>query len=219
MGNIKLLADYYGRRAQEYEQIYNRDDPIRQKEQNDIATAMKKLLAKKRVLEIACGTGYWTKFIVEVVDYVVAMDISDDMLAIARQKGLPSYRVEFCQGNAYDLDPIKVIFNGGVANFWLSHIPKARIDEFLKGFHKKLSSGAIVFMADNVYVPKVGGELIKRPDSKDTFKLRELTDGSKYEVLKNYYDEEQLSYIFSPHGRDVKINIGKCFWWLSYLVK
>ena len=43
----------------------------------------------------------------------------------------------------------------------------------------------IVFVADNVYVPGIGGELVRKSSSADTFKLRELGDGSKHEVLKN----------------------------------
>jgi len=73
-------------------------------------------------------------------------------------------------------------------------------------------------MADNVYVfPGIGGELIKKDNCEDTFKLRKLSNGSKYEVLKNYYDENQLRKIFEPFSREFNITMGNCFWWCSYI--
>ncbi|GAH23357.1 unnamed protein product, partial [marine sediment metagenome] len=73
---------------------------------------------------------------------------------------------------------------------------KCQLNDFLHGFHGKLTSGAVVFMADNIYVPSIGGERIKESGCKDTFKLRELSDGSKCKVLKNYYNANQLRGIF-----------------------
>jgi len=72
-------------------------------------------------------------------------------------------------------------------------------------------------MADNVYVPGLGGELITKPRCGDTFKRRGLSDGSQYEVLKNYYSADQLHEIFQPFSSELKIRMGECFWWVSYL--
>lgn len=214
-----MLGDYYNHRASQYEEIYYRKEPVRQKELKELATAMRNVLAGHYVLEIACGTGFWTKVAAEVAESILAIDISDQMLTIAKAKKMPSKKVKFCSGDAYALDFIKETFDAGLANFWLSHVPKSRVSCFLHGFHKKLKSGAIVFIADNVYIPGVGGELITRPGCGDTFKKRELSDGSQYEVLKNYYDADQLREIFEPLSSELKIRIGNCFWWVSYLVR
>jgi hypothetical protein len=37
-----------------------------------------------------------------------------------------------------------------------------------------------------------------------------------YEILKNYYDADQLRRILSPHARDLIIHVGKRFWWVNY---
>lgn len=213
-----MLNDYYNHRAVEYEEIYHRQDPVRQKEQVEIAACMKNVLSNRCVLEIACGTGFWTAIVAEVAERVVAIDISDEMLAVAKAKGLSDEKVKFCTADAYSLDSIKKTFDAGLANFWLSHVSKSQLNDFLRGFHKKLISGAVVFMADNIYVPGIGGELIKQSGCEDTFKLRELSDGSRYKVLKNYYDENQLREIFEPFSSGLKVRMGTCFWWLSYLV-
>lgn len=214
----RTLEDYYNRRAREYEEIYHRRDAIRQKELADIATAMKDVLVDRRVLEIACGTGFWTAVAAEVAEYVLAIDISEQMLSVAERKYLSSKKVKFSICNAYGLDSISDTFDAGLANFWLSHVPKLQLENFMHGFYKKLTSGAVVFMADNIYIPGIGGKLLRKSGCEDTFKLRELCDGSKYEVVKNYYDANQLREILKPFSSELQIKIGDCFWWVSYLV-
>jgi len=212
------LVQYYSRRAAEYEEIWHRPDPARQAEQSALAAALKECLRGRRVLEVACGTGYWTTCAAEVAEHIYAVDASPQMLELARAKHLPCEHVEIHQGDAYALESILGDFNAGLANFWFSHIPKARLQNFLRGFHRRLGPGAAVFMADNVFVPGVGGEFIARPGVADTFKLRQLADGSTHEVLKNYYQPGQLRDILAPHSNDLHIESRSCFWWVSYVV-
>jgi hypothetical protein len=89
--------------------------------------------------------------------------------------------VKFLLGDAYKLDSVQGRYDFGL----FSHIPRNKIDDFLSGFHKKLQPGSKVFMADNVYVPGRGGELMTKEDSEDTYKLRQLDDGTQYEIIKN----------------------------------
>ena len=213
------LKQYYSLRAQEYEQIYRRNDPVRQGEQAALAVAMQEAIKNRRVLEVACGTGFWTHVVAEVAEHVIAVDIAPEMLAISQAKALPPNRVEFHQGDAYALASVPGTCNAGLSCFWFSHIPKSRLAEFLSGLHLRLGTGAIVFLADNVYISSLGGELITRPGSEDTFKLRSLVNGEKYEVLKNYYDAEQLQSILEPRSNELRVHIGDCFWWTSYLVR
>jgi len=210
------IVQYYERRAREYDQMWQRDEPQRRAEQSTIAEALKGCLKNQHVLEVACGTGFWTGFAAEVAARVCGIDASPEMLALARSKRFPLGRVEFRLGDAYALEKVSGDFNAGLANFWFSHIPKTRIQEFLAGFHRRIGPGAAVFMADNVYLPGVGGRLIEHPGLEDTYKLRELADGSQHRILKNYYDAEALQRILGPLSTDLEIHIGECFWWVRY---
>ncbi len=212
------LPEYYSRRAPEYERMWYRDEPLRQGEQAAIVEVMQRLFADRRVLEVACGTAHWTQFVAATAEWIYALDAAPPMLALAREKQLPPGKVEFHAGDAYALAAVPGNFNAGLANFWFSHIPTARLQDFLHGFHRRLGRGAVVCMADNVFVPGLGGELIIRPGCADTFKQRELADGSKHEVLKNYYDADQLRTILAPHATGLRIHRGQCFWWVSYSV-
>ena len=212
------MEKYYSLRAKEYEEIYHRPDSIRQEELSRISNIPRKIMVERHVLEVACGTGYWTQIVAEVAQRVEAIDTSDEMLAIARAKGLPREKIRFCTCDAYVLDFFSGTFDAGLANFWLSHVPKSRLNDFPNCFHRKLEPRSIVFMADNVYVEGLGGELIEKPGCDDTFKLRKLSNGSRYEVLKNYYNENQLCEVLEPFSSNLTIRMGDCFWWLSYLV-
>lgn len=212
----QLLGEYYSLRANEYEQIYFRSEPARQGEISEIAELLKDVVKDRNVLEVACGTGYWTAIAAETAGKILATDISEQMLTIARQKKLPTNKVELRLCDAYSLHSIEETFGAGLANFWLSHVPKAKLISFLEGFHARLKAGAGVFIADNVFVPGVGGELIKEKGCEDSYKLRRLSDGSEHKVLKNYYNEDELRDIFERFSTELMIKTGSCYWWMSY---
>ncbi len=213
------MTEYYSLRAAEYEKIYSREDPVRQAEQQAIIEAMRQAFKDKTVLEVACGTGYWTERYADVAKHVTATDLTVETLEIAMGKSIPNTDFQIC--DAYELSGIagENDYDAVCANFWFSHIPKARIREFLTGLHSKLSNGAVVFMTDNVYVEGVGGSLVSHDDEPDTYKLRQLENGTTYEILKNYYSEIKLRELFDEYADNLKIQMGECFWWVRYQVK
>jgi hypothetical protein len=139
------------------------------------------------------------------------------MLAEAREKAFPA-NVALQFADAYDLGAVDGDFDGGLAMFWLSHVPRARLRAFLDGLHARLLPGSIVYFADNVDVPGVGGELLPPDDSGDTYKLRRLADGGRYRVLKNYFSESELAELLAPGSSDLAIRMGSCFWSARYRV-
>src|SRR6186997_1836630 len=94
----RLMEDYYAARASEYDAIYRK--PERQADLRAIEQWLPPRLAGARVLEIACGTGYWTQFIAPVARHVTALDAAPETLAIAKAR-VPGSNVEFVVGDAY----------------------------------------------------------------------------------------------------------------------
>jgi len=96
------MAAYYAARASHYEEIY--DKPERQAELALLHEKVRDTLRGHDVLELACGTGYWTAQFAPAAASVLATDISPEVLAVARAKGLPVDQVRFALGNAFALD-------------------------------------------------------------------------------------------------------------------
>ncbi len=220
LGNNLNTKMYYKKRAKEYEAVYYRNDPVRQGEQRKIAKALQLVLKGKDVLEVACGTGYWTQFLSRTAKSVYATDIVEEALEIAKTKKYVC-PIQFSIEDAYKLSFSDGTFDGGLANFWFSHIPKSRINTFLKEFHRVLKKGSSVFITDNVLVKSIGGKLVKKPNDENTYKLRELKDGEQFLVLKNYYSKENLLRIFKEHVKNLSprnIFYRKCFWHITYTI-
>src|SRR5258706_12501594 len=95
------LKTYYNRRASEYETVY--DKPERQHELEWLRRRVPGLLAERTVLEVACGTGYWTQFIARKAKKVEACDINESVLENAREKPIPPDRVSFFKVAAVSL--------------------------------------------------------------------------------------------------------------------
>jgi 2-polyprenyl-3-methyl-5-hydroxy-6-metoxy-1,4-benzoquinol methylase len=213
------MKDYYRRRATSYEAIYHRPDAVRLTEQEDLARAIRQHLPGRDVLEIAAGTGWWTVHAAAVARHVLATDVNAETLDIARLKPFDPNRVTFRLADAYDLAALGHRFDGALSCCWLSHVRRADMRRFVIGLHAALSPGAAVFFADNCPVAGQGGDLITRTDEADTYRLRQLDDGSSHLIVKNYFAHEELSALFSADAADLTIHIGQHFWWLSYRLK
>ena len=75
------LRRYYDQRAPEYEQIYLPRDEQHGRELGELSRELRDAVRGRRVLEVACGTGYWTTCAAGVALRVTATDASLAMLA------------------------------------------------------------------------------------------------------------------------------------------
>ena len=210
------MEAYYARRAAEYESIYAK--PERQADLARMRKDIPALFAGRRVLEVACGTGYWTPLIAAQARSVLALDYNDETLAIARSKSYPKGNVRFVQGDAYDLPDWNERFSAAYAGFWWSHVALSRLDSFLKGLHARLHSRAIVAFMDNRYVEGSSTPVSRRDQEGNTYQARRLADGSSHEVLKNFPTAQQIRERLEPLGSDIEFRQYEYYWLASYRI-
>lgn len=210
------LARYYARRAGEYERIYHK--PERQADLAVLHRWLPRLLAGRRVLELACGTGYWTAVIAPSANSVLATDINEAVLAIARTKPCLPGQVEFRIDDAFTPDSIDGDFDAVLAAFWWSHLPRRRLPEFLDTLHARLAPGARVVLLDNRYVEGSSTPIARRDERGDTYQMRRLADGSDHEVLKNFPTERELRELLQPRATAFDYRELPYYWLLSYSV-
>ena len=211
------LVDYYRRRAREYEAIYAKPE-----RQSDLAILKKHLperLAGQRVLEVACGTGYWTVLVARTAAQVVATDATEEPMRIAMSKDYGERNVRFELADAYALSPALGSFDAAFACFWWSHVPLSRVDDFLASLHARLEPGARVLLMDNTWFEGSSTPISERDAEGNTYQLRPLADGSTNRVLKNFPTESELRAALAPHGREFSYRALDYYWLVEYTLK
>lgn len=201
---------YYARRAAEYEKIYER--PERQADLARLRRDIPALFARSRVLEIACGTGYWTPLIAAEAESVLATDYNDETLSIARSKRYPKGNVRFERCDAYALPDWRTRFSGCFAGFWWSHIALAKIDPFLRNLAARLEPGARVAFLDNRYVEGSSTPVSRKDADGNTYQQRRLADGSSHEVLKNFPAAGETRARLGRFGTEVTFAEYEYYW-------
>ena len=212
------MVKYYRDRAREYEEIYEWRDPHRQEEQDLMETELKKAFTGKTLIDIGCGTGYWTQRVSETAKKIVGIDINETVLDIAKSKtyGCPS---EFKIMDGYNITLPKMSFSGVLASFWLSHVLREDMDNWIEHMHKFLEPGATVCIVDNTFIKGTGGNLVTKPNDGNTYKRRTLNDGSQFLIVKNYPTVNELVELFSKYSGGISqknVFFGECFWWIIY---
>jgi ubiquinone/menaquinone biosynthesis C-methylase UbiE len=211
------MLDYYGRRAAEYERIYQK--PERQEDLKHLHRMVPAFFKGANVLEVACGTGYWTEAIAHSVRSIRATDFSPEVLDVARHKAYPAGRVIFEVANGFNLSPVKGRFDAGFAGFWWSHVPRDDQQAFLEGFHACLEPGSRVLLLDNRFVEGSSTPISRTDDRGNTYQVRTLDDGSTHEVLKNFPSLEELHAAVDRAAVDVAVTELPYFWYLTYRLR
>ncbi len=210
--NDKELIEYYRQRAPEYEQIYYRDVPDRRREIDDEAVFLRQVAADKTVLDIACGTGYWTQIAAETAGSVIACDISAEML---REAGRKEYhtRPSFVRADLRHLPFAAGQVDLVLLGFWLSHHPSQDYHSLFAELKRLPGPSGLIWMIDN-NPPAEGPQQhsLGKDEHGNNYKRRYLDDGREYTILKNYFDRDELEGIVSPYF-SVKRFVYKRHYW------
>ena len=153
---IQEQIAYYRARAGEYDEWfyrigrYDHGAELNRRWFDQAAVVMRALhdLAPvENVLELACGTGIWTRELLQVGKHITAIDASPEVIEINRSK-LQSGRVEYIQADLFAWEPEREYDLVAFA-FWLSHVPPERLDDFLAKVYRALRPGGRIFMVDS----------------------------------------------------------------------
>lgn len=213
---MDTLKTYYSKRVQEYESIYHK--PERQHDLEHLKQMLRSLSSGQSVLEVACGTGYWTQGMAEAATSIIAVDNVAEVLEVARQKRIDESKVTFVKADAYDLAPLVGSFSMALVAFWWSHIPKEKIPQFLRSLHGPLTHNSLVVLVDNKYVPGSSTPITEWDSSGNTYQTRTLSDGSEYRILKNFPKETELRDSVESYAEDFDYKELDYFWIATYRV-
>ena len=208
------LEHYYSKRAAEYEQIYEK--PERQHELEWLRGRVPALLRSRTVLEVACGTGYWTQFIGRTANKVHACDINEAVLEIAREKPLRPGKVDFFKADAITLEGTPRGCDAAFAGFWWSHVTKSDLAHFVRNLASRLEPGSVVGILDNQYAEGSSTAISRRDAEGNTYQMRKLANGEEYEVLKNFPTAQELTDALRPVAREAHLEALAYYWLLVF---
>ena len=209
-----MLEDYYKRRAAVYERIYAK--PERQADLRALESWLPGMFAGRRVLEVACGTGWWTPHGARAAVDWLATDINPETMAIAQAKPMPRC-VRFAAVDAYTFAELpEARFDAALAAHWWSHLKKSALAGWIETLHARLEPGARVVFLDNRYVEGSSTPISRTDDEGNTYQQRVLDDGSRHEVLKNFPAADETLAVLGPRARDAAWAENGHYWTLSY---
>ena len=211
--DLAMLA-YYADRAGVYDRIYAR--PERQPDLRILEAEIPSALAGREVIEVACGTGYWTQHIARTARRVLATDLTDETLQIARTKNLPEAVVELAIADAFNLPAERGPFDGALAVFWWSHLRPTEGRAFLESLRKCLSPSALVILVDNLFVEGNSTPISRRDAEGNTWQARKLGNGATHEVLKNFPTEDELRAAVKGFGNNYRYRALEYYWVFTF---
>jgi len=184
------LQQYYQQRAKEHEAVYEK--PERQDDLEMLHVHLQELVSNANVLEIACGTGYWTKTMAKTCRSIQAIDYSTSVLEIAQAKEYGNTPVTFQQQDFWKLQAPKVKYDIVFGGFIWSHIPKEKLIDFLLLLRQQIKEDGKLLFIDNRYVAGSSTSISRTDKNGNTYQLRKLADGTEYEILKNFPDHLEV---------------------------
>ncbi len=209
--NTDMAAYYAARNNFDEEDVENPDgmDAL-----DDIMENLRNLLTDQRVLELACGDGYWTDELSEYAESVLATDINPNLIEQAQARELPEEVVQFAVADA--LDPqVEGDFNACFAGFWWSHVKRQDQIAVIARLRKIIGENGLLVLVDNSQVDTEKTVIARTDLEGNTYQIHTLPDGERYEILKNYYTNSTLRKRLGPLLRDMRVHHFEHYWMLT----
>ena len=141
------------------------------------------------IVELAAGTGWWSPLLAQKATTLWLYDINEEPLDFARQRllahGLAAH-IHVRDAWAEPDRQVDALFCG----FWLSHVARARLGEFLALCRRWLKPGGRMAFIDSRRDPE--SSAIDHPPPENDLSVRKLDDGQAFTIVKVYWQPEEL---------------------------
>ena len=184
---------YYRKMAQDYDETTGQTADL----QGAFARArefLQQLAPVEQMLELACGTGTWTRALLPLGRELTAIDASPEMLALARQK-VGNAVVQFQQADLFQWQPRQQYDLVFFAN-WLSHVPPHRLDAFLGTVARAVRPGGALAMVDQYApMPEDRDIIVRDVEGGAIYAKRSLRGGQTFLIVKVFYDLQIIEHL------------------------
>jgi 2-polyprenyl-3-methyl-5-hydroxy-6-metoxy-1,4-benzoquinol methylase len=183
---IMSLKSTYNRIAEEWHRDHH-DDDWWVKGTDTFASLLK---PGATILDVGCGAGVKSKYLIEKGFRITGIDFSEKMIEIAKQN-VPDGT--FSVKDIYALTELSSTFDGVFAQAVLLHIPKKNILAVMKSLADKVNLDGYVYVAVKE----------KRQEEKEEEIITENDYGYNYERFFSYFTLEEMKFYFQTAGLEI----------------
>lgn len=170
----------------------------------EVVRALTEFAPRGEVLELAVGTGIWTKHLVASAERCSVLDSSKEALDMVKSR--LSYfraRMDYIHADIFRWTPqghYDLVFFG----FWMTHVPPYLFEAFWKLLRVLLKPKGRVFFVDSC---DRGAALVYygNVDQETHIQIREVDAGRSLRVYKVFYEPEQLKSMLKDFGWNATI--------------
>ena len=148
------------------------------------------------IVELAAGTGWWSTLLAGK-GQLWLYDAVEEPLDRARQRLLSHGLVAHIHVRDAWAEPDRTV-DGLFCGFWLSHVPRARLDEFLALCRRWLKPGGTFAFIDSRRDPE--SSAIDHPAPADDMSRRRLDDGREFDIVKVFWEPDELEAALAAAG-------------------
>lgn len=210
------LSAYYTSRAATSDNVYAQPD--RQEEFALLRERAAALVQGHNVLELACGSGYWTGALAETASFVLATDNNPLMLQAAQARGLPQQKVQLAQIDAFELD-LANDYSACFAGFFWAHVKREQQTDLLARIRQIVGKDGLLVLIDDNYLEEDTAPVARTDAEGNTYQIETLADGERYEYVKNFPTDSALRKKFAGVAKDIRILRLQHTWLLSCRLK
>jgi demethylmenaquinone methyltransferase/2-methoxy-6-polyprenyl-1,4-benzoquinol methylase len=193
----RSMLRYYDERASEYEDAYVRgtgtasipDPDVFRREALQLSAHVGRF-ARGRMLDLACGTGFWLPYYAQRCSTMTLFDQSAKMLDECRTKSAAlgvSERCSIVQGDVLDVAFSPASYDSALVGFLLSHVTEEQEYVVFETLRSALDASGRFLILDSAFSPERA-----RFNSKIERQPRELNDGTRFEIYKRYLDRDDI---------------------------
>jgi SAM-dependent methyltransferase len=191
------LAAYYEARAPEYDDWYLRrgrydrgaiDNAAWNADLDSAGLWLDGLPIHGEIVELAAGTGWWSPLLAGKGELSL-YDVVPATLERARERLVAhGLRAHLHVRDAW-AEPDRQV-DAVFAGFWLSHVPRDRLGEFLGIVRRWLKPGGTFAFVDSL--PDTASGAADHPAPAGDRATRRLADGREFTIVKVFYDRSEL---------------------------
>ena len=211
------LVGFYAKSAAQVERVY--DKPERQHDLAELRAEVAQVLRGHVVLELACGSGFWTSVIARAADSVLATDINPAMVELAERRGVAGDKVRFRVADALALPDDIGEFTAVFIGFFWSHLERDGQEQLLAHLRKRLGKDVLLVIADDDYVEGSSGTVARTDAQGTTWQIVTAPDGERFELPKSYPSDSALRKRLASSVREIRIAREEYFWLLTCRLK